>query len=267
MFFVFAKVLWFLLQPSSLMTGALMAGSLLTFTAWRRLAGTLLFGALTALLVCGLSPLADVLIHPLEQRFPRAELARSGPPVAGIIVLGGAWDDRAVGSPDVVPLGEAGERYTEAVVLTRRLPEAKLVFSGGSGTLIVAELPEAEVAARLFAALGVPEGRMVLESKSRDTCENARFSAQLLAPQSDQRWLLLTSASHMPRAVGSFRKAGWPVVAYPVNYGTTGESMPPFQFNFGYGINSLSFAIHEYVGLLSYWLTGKTDALFPGPGR
>lgn len=175
MFFILAKVLWFLLQPSSLMLAMVIAGATLAFTTWRRLARGLLWGAVAALLICGLSPLGDVLIRPLEQRFPRVELDRPGAPVTGIIVLGGAEDNHAMDTPQLAGLNEAAERYTEAVVLARRLPSASLVFSGGSGAVLTIEPPEAETAGRLFEALGIAKDRITLETKSRDTCENALF--------------------------------------------------------------------------------------------
>src|SRR5262249_1381461 len=127
-FFILAKVLWFLLQPSSLMVGALTLGAVLAFTTWRRLARVFLCAATFPLLVGGLSPLGGVMIRPLEQPFFRPDLDRPGAPVTGIIVLGGAEDSRAMDSPQLAALNEAAERYTEAVALVWRLPAARLVF-------------------------------------------------------------------------------------------------------------------------------------------
>jgi len=105
----------------------------------------------------------------------------------------------------------------------------------------------------------------VFEDASRNTVENAEFSHRLAQPKSGETWLLVTSAFHMPRAVGCFRRAGWNVVAYPVDHSTAGESEPPIQFNFGSGLGGLRAAVHEYLGLFFYWIGGKTDALFPAP--
>ena len=117
-----------------------------------------------------------------------------GPSIAGIIVLGGGADQQAIGSPQIAGLNEAAERYTEAVALARRLPEARLVFAGGSGGLITADAPEAETAARLFEALGIARDRITLEADSRDTYENALFTARMLKPRPDQRWLLFIAS-------------------------------------------------------------------------
>jgi len=89
---------------------------------------------------------------------------------------------------------------------------------------------------------------------------------KVLESKAGETWLLVTSAFHMPRAVGCFRKVGWAVVPVPVDYAPRGVAEPAFQFNFAYGVGSLGNALHEYLGLLFYWLTDKTDALFPAPG-
>jgi uncharacterized SAM-binding protein YcdF (DUF218 family) len=264
-FFVTAKVLWFLLQPSSLMVGAVIIGTALHGTAWRRLARGLLWGAIAALLVCGLSPLGDALIGPLEQRFPRADLERGGA-IAGIIVLGGAEDSRAEGAQQLAALNEAAERYTEAVVLAQRLPQVRLVFSGGSGALLRKVSPEAETAGRLFVALGIAKERLVLESQSRDTYQNALFSARLLDPKPGERWLLVTSAAHMPRAMGCFRRAGFAVEAWPADYRAPRTlQLTRFNDSIPDGLRRIDSVVREYVGLVAYYLAGRTDALFPAP--
>src|SRR5512145_1102827 len=148
------------------MVGAVVAGAALTAMRWRRLGRALLWGGSLALVAGGLSPLGDALIRPLEYRFAAPDLERVAPSLDGIIVLGGGADQQAVGSPQIAGLNEAAERYTEAVVLARRLPGARLVFAGGSGGLITADAPEAETAARLFEALGIARDRITLEADS-----------------------------------------------------------------------------------------------------
>jgi uncharacterized SAM-binding protein YcdF (DUF218 family) len=263
-FFVLAKVLWFVLQPSSLMLGAVIAGVVLLRTRWVRLARTLMWGGLAAVLIGGLSPLSDLLIRPLEGRFQPAEI--DGAAIAGIIVLGGAEDSRTADIPQLAPLNEAGERYTEAVALARRLPQARVVFTGGSGMLIATGPQEAEVAGRLLLALGVAKERLTLESKSRDTYENALFTARLVNPKPGERWLLVTSAWHMPRAIACFRQAGFKVEPWPVDYrAARGTAALRLQSSIPEGLRRLDFIVREYVGLVMYYATGRTGALWPGP--
>jgi uncharacterized SAM-binding protein YcdF (DUF218 family) len=132
--------------------------------------------------------------------------------------------------------------------------------------VIFAERPEAEFALRLLESLGVPNGRVVAEDKSRNTVENARFSRELAQPKPGERWLLVTSAYHLPRAIGIFRKAGFPVEAYPVDWRTrgTGDVLRPFP-TLGEGLRRTDTAMREWVGLLAYWIGGQSSELFPGP--
>jgi uncharacterized SAM-binding protein YcdF (DUF218 family) len=140
------------------------------------------------------------------------------------------------------------------------------VFSGGSGALLGDIPPEAETARRVLEALGVERERLTLEAASRNTHENAIFSARLLKPQAGQRWLLVTSATHMPRAVGCFRKAGFDVVAWPVDYRTPPRlGIASFNNSLPQGLAGLDGIVREYLGLLVYYVTGRTDALVPGP--
>jgi uncharacterized SAM-binding protein YcdF (DUF218 family) len=259
-FYVLAKVLWTLLQPSSLMIGAVILGTVLAATQWRRLSRTLLWGGIAALLIGGLSPLGDLLIRPLEHRFEAPDLDRPGPAIAGIIVLGGGADMQAPDTRQIAGLNEAAERYTEAVALARRLPGARLVLT--------ADAPEAETAGRLFEALGVPKDRITLEAASRDTWENALLTARLLQPKPGERWLLVTSAWHMPRAMGCFRKAGFAVEPWPVDYRSPRKlDLARMHVSIPEGLRRIDFVAKEYIGLVVYYLTGRTDAPLPGPGN
>lgn len=75
-----------------------------------------------------------------------------------------------------------------------------------------------------------------------------------------------TSAYHMPRAVGVFRKAGFAVEPYPVDWRTRGaqDELRPFA-SVGDGLRRVDTAVREWVGLAVYWLTGRSSELFPGP--
>jgi uncharacterized SAM-binding protein YcdF (DUF218 family) len=264
MFFYLSKILWILLQPSSLMFAALIAGVLLAATAWRSLSRWLLAGSLCAILVVGLLPICDFLIRPLENRFPRP--ATDAGSMAGIILIGGAEDRSASDRGELGGLNSAGERYTEVAALARRFPGLRIVFAGGSGALLGGGPPEAETARRVLGALGVAQDRLTLEGESRNTYENATFAARLLKPQPGQRWLLVTSAAHMPRAVGCFRRAGFDVVAWPVDYRTPrGGAAIGLNSSIPDGLEGFDGIVREYLGLLAYYLTGRTDALVPGP--
>jgi uncharacterized SAM-binding protein YcdF (DUF218 family) len=264
MFFILSKVLGFFAAPSDLLIAFGLLGVVLLATRWARLGKYLMVASLLALAVIGLSPLGNALIIPLEQRFPPWDDTR-GPP-DGIVVLGGAITPDVSAARNDIALNEAAERVTATVALARRYPEARIVYSGGSGALIFREGSEAVIAVRAFESLGIPPERIIAEEQSRNTVENAVFSLLLAMPRPGERWLLVTSGYHMPRAMGIFRQASFPVEAYPVDWRTRGpqDALRPFS-TLGSGMERTDTAVREWVGLLVYWLTGRSASLFPGP--
>lgn len=220
------------------------------------------FVALTGLILA-VFPVGKWMYGVLEDRFPPYRSLQAQ--VDGIIVAGGIVDPVLTVDRGQVSIGGGAERLFAMAALAKKYPQAKLIFTGGSGTLLHQDKKEAHFVGPLLDQLGVAPGRVIFEDQSRNTAENVTFSLPLAKPKAGETWLLVTSAFHMPRAVGAFRKAGWDVTPYPVDYRTRGETEPPLQFNFAHGMGSLGGALHEYVGLLIYRLVGNTDELFPGP--
>ena len=264
MFFVLSKLLGFFAVPSNLVVLMGIGGLLLLPTRFARAGRWLAFVSLVLLAILGFSPIGNALIIPLENRFPPWDPMRGAPD--GIIVLGGAIDGSGPG--DQVVLNEGAERLTVVPELTRRYPNARILFSGGSGALIDDGDAEAKFALRLLESLGVPRGRITLEDHSRTTVENAVNSKAIVQPKPDERWLLVTSAYHMPRAIGVFRKAGFPVEPYPVDWRASGldDALRPFA-TMSEGLGRTDTAVHEWVGLAVYWLTGRSSELFPAATR
>jgi uncharacterized SAM-binding protein YcdF (DUF218 family) len=268
MFFVLAKILGFFALPSNILISIGLIGVVLMATRFARAGRRLAVAALLLLAIAGLSPLGNAIILPLEERFPAwdasRDASRGGP--TGIISLGGALDTVVSTTRGEVALNEAAERMTAIAELARRFPNARIAFTGGSGRIIYDGVTEASLAARLFESFGIAKERVVLEDKSRDTDENARFTKELLQPKPAERWLLVTSAHHMPRSVGVFRAVGFPVEAYPVDYRTRGaiDLLRPFS-NVGDGLRRTDTAAREWVGLVVYWVTGRSAELFPAP--
>jgi uncharacterized SAM-binding protein YcdF (DUF218 family) len=264
MFFTLSKLLGFFALPSNLLISIGVLGLILLCTRFTRLASWLIVTSLVLLVVAGLSPLGNALILPLEQRFPPWDAARGAPD--GIVLLGGMISPDVSEARGAVALNEAAERITVTAELARRYPNARIVMTGGSGALIFDESSEAVFAVRQLEALGVAHDRITAEEQSRNTIENAVFSRLVVNPKPGERWLLVTSAYHMPRAMGVFRAADFPVEAYPVDWRTRGPAdlVRPFS-SLSDGLQRTDTAAHEWVGLLAYWITGKTAALFPGP--
>jgi uncharacterized SAM-binding protein YcdF (DUF218 family) len=264
MFFIASKIFWFVAEPLSLAIGVGILGILLGFTRFARAGRALMAGALIALAAGLLTPLGALLLQPLEDRFPPPPA--NIPEPAGIIVLGGAVDAERSEARGQFSLTSDGARMTMAVELARRYPAARLVFTGGRGTLLGEGPPEATSARKLWLSLGVPEERMTFESKSRNTWENAVFTRDLVKPKPGEIWLLVTSAWHMPRSAGIFRHLGFDVIPYPVAFLTFGDErdflLPTSVIDKAI---MLDYSVREWIGLLAYRLAGKTDALFPAP--
>ncbi len=263
MFFILSKILGFFATPSNLLMVIGLIGIGLLPTRRKRLGRFLLIGSVLAIAIAGWSPLGNALLLPLEDRFPPWDARRGAP--EGIVVLGGALSPDVSAARRELALNESAERLTAVAALARQYPAARIVFSGGSGSLL-GGASEADFVAGLLESFGIPRGRVLLEARSRNTTENARLTKDLVQPKPGERWLLVTSAYHMPRSVGVFRRAGFAVEAYPVDWRTRGAAdvFMPFAALSG-GLARTDTALHEWAGLLGYWLTGKTSELFPSP--
>ena len=241
MTYYLSKAFWLLAAPTNALVligaiaglWAVLGGS--TYAAWVAVA------AACGLVIGAFTPIGLALTVPLENRFPFSGLDLQVPP-DGIIMLAGITD----------------EAIDVASRLSQQYPKARLVFTGFGS-------PNTRLNKR-FADLGGDPARIsMVEPKSRTTFEDALYSAALLKPKSDERWLLITTAVHMPRSVGSFRVAGFQVEPYPVDSFTGGPS-GPFLFDIGSSaLFQFDRAVKEWIGLIAYRLMGKTDVLFPGP--
>ena len=265
MFFLISKLTEFLFVPSNII-GLLAGAGLLAFLIRRRrVAGVLLTTALLLLLIVGWTPIGLAALTMLEDRFPQPTITGN---VTGIIMLGGAVDTHITNDRGPPALNEAGERLTAAADLSRRFPAARIFLSGGGAAQfgIHESLSESQVAKQVLVSLGIPDARIEMEEASRNTCENGTESFRAIAPKPGDTWLLVTSASQMPRAVACFRAAGFPIVPYPVDFRTRGGPdlrQPPVSI--AVGLDAADLAAHEWIGLLTYRALGLTKEWFPEP--
>lgn len=264
MFFYLSKVFWLFAQPIN-MIGLMMGIALLAMLLRRRrTAAAALASGFLVLALSTWTSLGALMLHPLEDRFARPDPAPEN--IAGIVVLGGGFEGSVNLARGGYELNASGDRFVEAAVLARRYPQARVVVTGGASSLTLEGEADGDTAPRLLTALGVGPERLVMENRSRNTYENAVFTKEIVEPRPGETWLLVTSAFHMPRSMGLFRRAGFEVVAWPADYRTSGVEYPgPAQDNFSDSLQNTTLAIREWIGLIAYRLTGRLDELLPGP--
>ncbi len=266
LFFIASKIGWFFLTPSNLLILGMVAGiGLLRWERTRRIGIRIAAAAALAATVIVLLPIGDALLRTIERRFPPyvACGADEGPPLAGILLLGGAISSQEIDGRITENLGPSTDRIRLAARLAKTHPELPLLVSGGQAFKRAGSRSEADATADLLVELGVPRDRLILETESRTTAENAAFASRQARTG---RWLLVTSAFHMPRSIGVFRKAEVDVIAVPSDW-EVDDNRPLLTNSAIDRLSRLDLAVREYLGLTAYWITGRTSDLLPGPRK
>jgi len=261
--FLLAKIFNFFLQPGLWVGLLLFTGTVLLWSKWQRLGRWILTAIMAFVGLITFFPIGLLMIGTLEDRFP--VVTNLPGPISGIVVLGGSVNQLTTKYRGQPSLTSGAERLTEFVALAKKYPKAKLVFSGGSGLVLNQDAKETDVARLFFSQMGLDTTRIIFEDQSRNTYENAVYSYKLLSPEPEGRWVLITSASHMPRSVGSFRKAGWKPIPFPVDYATRGPDQLNIGFNMIARFTSFGLGLRAWSGLIIYRLLGRTNVLFPAP--
>jgi uncharacterized SAM-binding protein YcdF (DUF218 family) len=262
MFATISQIAAFAAAPSNLLPAIGLLGLVIALARGGRGGLWLASLGIGGTLIAGILPIANILIRPLEERFPRYQ--EDGRPIDGIIVLSGAVDLARSLDRGEFSLNGAAERFVSFMEMARRHPEARLVYTGGSAGDRARS--EAQLAAEQMKRLGLSTERLLIETASGTTWDNARNTKALLGDRAQGRWVLITSASHMPRAMGCFRTVGLTTIPYPVDYQTRGsrDSIRPFTI-VGQGLQRLDIAAKEWLGLFGYRISGRTSSFFPGP--
>jgi len=264
MFFHSAKLLHFFLRPSNLWFVVLLLGSLSLVIGLPGLGSTLLAIVLVSGLLIAWTPLPYKLLQPLEETHPPFDPRQTTPdtPVRGIILLGGGINTSRGDKPNGPIFTSAGSRVITTLELAQFFPTATILLSGGAPYQRGKnEHSEASLTRDLLTRLGISADRILLEEKSRDTFENARESEKLLTQQ-EGKWLLVTSAAHMPRALASFGSLGTRLIPCCADYKTQGRSdADRFFGSAAHGWLCCDIAIHEWLGLIAYRLSGRINRL------
>ncbi len=261
LFFFISKLVWLLVSPDNLLLILILITLIFLFIGKQKIARNLLSTISALLFVIAFFPVGEWLLYPLESHFQtNPDLPDK---IDGIIVLSGAEDAELSHLWGQVELGGTAERDLSFLTLARQHPKAKLLFTGGSGSLLKQEYKGADVAKKLFMQQNFDISRIIFERESRNTFENVIYSKKIVKPIKSENWILITTGWHMPRSVGIFCKAEWPVIPYPVDHQTHKGNLFRINFDLSGNLNTLKTGIKEWLGLFAYYLSGKTTAFLP----
>lgn len=257
--FEFSKILWEIFQPSHLIMVLFIVAWAL-FLVWERGGGLLLITSFI-LIVLTVLPISQMIIRPLEARFP---VPRSLPSdIAGIIILGGGINPKLSSDYQQISMNSMGERVLVGIELANLYPNTSVVYSGGTGSLQNATYKEADYAVDTLEKAGVARERLISEPYSRNTYENFGYLRELIEPDTGAPWILVTSAKHMPRAVGVAQRFGFNVLPYPVDFQTPRQMTWQPRLDMLHQLEILDSAMKEWVGLLYYSYKGYITETFP----
>jgi uncharacterized SAM-binding protein YcdF (DUF218 family) len=268
-FFLSSKLVQWLIEPLNLVFLLTLVSLLFIYLRKEHIAKQILFGILVIYCLIGYAPSSESLARILEEAVPKADLSQiPQEQIAGMIILGGAIKGEYFPADrGEVWISDAAERVTKGVELIRKYPNLPFIFSGLSGKVSPTGMSEADAFKQLLAEQGLAEQTQATafyENQSRNTYENAVYSKKIIQPLQDtnspnfqeKKWILITSATHMYRSWLIFKKQDIPVITLPVDYRTT-HSLKWTEFDLTEGAKLWNTILHEYVGILAYWLTGK----------
>jgi len=258
-----SRTIWLFLQPGNLLVILLVIATFLIWKGRRKTGLSILISCMVIYILVMFGPLTNWLMVPLEKRFAVYTNDDRHGPYSGIIVLAGAERIRYSSSHQQVTLDGAGERLIEAARLARKFPSLPVIFCGGGK--INGMTSEVDIARKFFLSAGIDLNRIRFDNKSYNSHTNAIEAKKRIRPDETGKWLLVTSAFHMPRAVGAFRHAGVAIQPFPVDYRTDFNDPFLHKPNFSRNLYQLDYAVHEWVGMLAYYIGGYSDSLYPAP--
>ena len=208
-------------------------------------------------LIIAIIPSGKILLYFLEKDyFSKLTTSQN---VDGILVLSGYENVAFSSEYDQLYLGGSTNRLIESIRVYKKFPKAKLLFSGGSGSYISNSL-STEIAEEFYNIYFSDNTKMLFESNSSNTYENILNSKELVRPDSEENWIIITSAFHMPRAIGVANRLGWKLIPHPVDYKMSKKSFRQFfTFNILENIYFFQISSHELFGLLVYRLMDRTS--------
>ena len=202
-------------------------------------------------------PLPEFLVKSLEDPYVYNESVFLG--LEGLIILGGGTGSGKVAEArNDYTLGEGSERIIKGLEFLKKKPEGKIIFTGFSGKLFHVGLSEAEIIEQLIRALNTDPTNFLFERRSRNTFENAFYTGEIINEHKIKQWGIVTSASHMRRAITTFEKQHPEIVFEPIPVDfQTANSIYWGPGNIQESVDLWRVYIHETVGYWVYKLTRK----------
>lgn len=254
-----SKFIWVFLSPLNFLFILLLFSFFLKILNFKMFSKFILIFSFCFFIAIGFFPMGQFLLFKLEHQYQSLEVLPNE--IDGLIVLGGPSNAGLTTIYDQVNFNDGGERLTEAVLVIKKSQPKKIIFSGGTSKQNF-ESSHAFVAKKFFHEMEINTNNIYFEYKSRNTYENIFNSKITVNPKKNEKWIIITSSFHMPRAMKVADKLEWRLIPYPVDY-RTAKNFSGFHFSFNLlnNINSLDLALHEYVGLISYYLLGRTNEI------
>lgn len=264
---IISRSVWVLIQPGNFLFFMLLIGLVWNKyshkkSAYKKIGRRLIVISITAMSLIGFTNISNWILWPIEGRMDIYRNQTDQGPYSGIIVLGGSEQMAQSTAANQATFNQQSERLTEAAALARKFPNLPIIHSGGTRP-DPDGFSENDVARLFFTQASIDLSRVRFDTKSYNTHSNALESKALIADGEAGKWFLVTSAFHMPRSVGTFRQADINIQPYPVDYKTSLNYDGLLSFNFSENFQRFDLAIHEYVGLLAYYITGRSNTLFP----
>lgn len=258
---------WFIINIDMLLLLMIAVGGLLYLFKKCQWGMRLALSGIAGFFILGVIPIGLWMFTLLENRFPKPHVIPED--TVGVILLGGPFELEIMASRHETVYNLAAGRFIEFIEFTKAHPNLKRVFSGGGAIHPIIDgkpMGEAEIAKRVFDRMGYDTEGMIFEGSSKNTIENAWLTKNIIHPKPGENWVLMTSAFHMPRSVGLFKKAGWNIIPYPVDYHAPSTYEPWFFIGLKNNLLTFHYAVHQFVAMFQNYIFGRSDELFPGVG-
>ena len=260
MTFYLSKLLWMLFNPFNLIILLFFSSLIFSFLRLKIISRIFYIFAIFLFFVTGFLPTGSYLNYLLEKKYHSFDMYSLN--IDGILVLSGATDPKLSEEYNQVILNESAERLTQTVFLLNKYPNAKIVFSGGSSLIEFSDLNHSNIAKKFFENMNVNSTNIYYETKSRNTFENILLSKKIAKPDKNESWLIVTSAFHMHRALAIAKHLDWNFIPYPTDFRQSKKFKWKISFNILSNLNDFEKSSHEWIGLISYYLLGRSSYIF-----